>query len=64
MDNGLEVGINKSGDLFSRGIVGRNNGVTSMVGFTNFREKVQSGSVRNKDMEKKRLGWKDHGEGQ
>ena len=51
MDNRLELKIDKCGDLIIGRVVGRNTGATRVVGFMDFGEEIESGSVRIRDME-------------
>ena len=47
----MEVGVNKFGGLLNRTVVERNNMATKVVRLMYFREVVESGNMRIRDME-------------
>ena len=44
MDDGLEVGVNKSRNLLSDRLMGSNTGVARVIEFVDFREDIEGGA--------------------
>ena len=50
MDDGLEVGVNKSRNLLSNRVMRSNNEAARVIGFVDFRKEIEGGGAGIADM--------------